>query len=140
MIRKRVQDWNKQETEELSKWVEKNSSVLLKGLAEPLSLLQTSQTMISHQDEKKSGESGEGVLVGDYERREMCKHTTELIMFPLLRLELQGFPYLSTHVTRLFLSVAKEETDGLKKVVNNITRERAFDLADAQKRLNDAYS
>merc|ERR1712146_644445 len=35
IIRKRVQDWNTKEIEELSKWVAKNSSVLVKGLVEP---------------------------------------------------------------------------------------------------------
>jgi len=108
-------------------------------LTDPQTLLPTPEKKMLKKDEQ-NGENQEGVLVGDYERGELHKNVTELIMFPLLRLELQGFPYLSTHIARLFLSVAKEETEGLKQIMNNITRDRTFDLTDAQKKLNDGYS
>ena len=115
ILAKRGCAWTEAEMTELARWLDSNKDVILAGL--------------------EAGPTKQE----DVDRYNLRGRLIEAMVFPLLRPEFQGLPYLSRAVTQAFCRVAKPEADGLKALVNGPlgTGRRKVDLSTIEATVND---
>ena len=123
MLSRRAGQWSSEELAELHAWVEKKHDLLrgLDGLQDPYPQVEGGVT--------------------DKERREARMKVLQYMVFPLLRPELQGLPYLSTYLARAFMETAKQEAAaGLRPILTGPLSKLKADYVTAETNLNDSLS